>query len=951
MEPATNAMKTSATILPLVPLLAAISLAASVFDKAELRVALSPAEARRVALPAGARVLDSDVSPTGPLAALLVLQGSGARQVLLWNLAQSETTKAWDVPASFAARALAWHPEGNAIFLAGPQGQKHVIYRVDQAGGKWTARQIYSTAQEIRRLVPGPRPFTVGLAETPNPVQAYRLFFGLKQSSGSYAIHSITEDGKRDYQAIGPGASQTKSLDDEYPPSKIAASFALPVGFHPAGHILIWENDRHCFQTADYARDHWEGTAALFGREFCGGAVSATPNGAGMFHWEAGKEGLDLLLNRGATRQHVAAGVQLISAPSSVADGRGIVGITKTDTGFAAEYVPIDVPLANVVNAWMYIESDGDLSLLSQHGGLFRDLKEADQLYPLYDSELYKCGGVDESAPTRPYLVTTDSFWELFGAAYEGIFIVRERQSAIPAFWDFVARAQRAVRQSHPQSRWVGVFDALAALAGKPEANSEALRILRADGRHVSSVLGTDFDYAELKPRGHYTATPEARKYFQAFRYLTRVSALPDWPMDELRQFPPEVKSAALRWIGVYADVIAPSRSPLAWAASSAAAASYVKRPATLPTLFPLSWGFDNEALFSTVYHADFPAPERIDGPGGPRLTPSSLDIAAALGSRFARELLSVELAKYPKLGAVFDELVARKSAARDAHQTLYDRWIDGLAQQWADSVVSPNGPWDEKLWRTKRLQTGLASWATLRHATVLVNERVAAECGEGGFEEIVMRPPRGYVEPDPATFRRIAGLFDAAGQLVGAAGTPLAGVLPDDSQDGKPAREALKQGLLRRLAETAAKARLFETMAAKEVRGEALTAVEYEEILYFGRVAEHHFLIFKSLANKDLALSTPDPMPKIADVADVAGHAPYLLAAVGRPLEWDHAVPFYGRQEIVKGAAYSFYEFVNDALLNDQDWLKKLPSQPRPAWVAPYVSVNNLSCPARNPF
>ena len=61
--------------------------------------------------------------------------------------------------------------------------------------------------------------------------------------------------------------------------------------------------------------------------------------------------------------------------------------------------------------------------------------------------------------------------------------------------------------------------------------------------------------------------------------------------------------------------------------------------------------------------------------------------------------------------------------------------------------------------------------------------------------------------------------------------------------------------------------------------------------------------------------------------------------------------MPYYGRREIVKGAAYSFYELVSGALLNDEDWLKKLPSQPRPAWIAPYVSANRLSCPARNPF
>jgi hypothetical protein len=139
--------------------------------------------------------------------------------------------------------------------------------------------------------------------------------------------------------------------------------------------------------------------------------------------------------------------------------------------------------------------------------------------------------------------------------------------------------------------------------------------------------------------------------------------------------------------------------------------------------------------------------------------------------------------------------------------------------------------------------------------------------------------------------------------------------------------------------------------MAEKEIRGEPLTSQEYEEILYFGRVAEHHFLVFKSLANKDLALSTPNPIPKIVDVSDVRGGAPYLLVGVGRPLEWDHSVPFFGRREIVKGAAYSFYEFSSNTLLNDAEWMKKVLTQPHPSWVAPYLSQKLLSCPARDPF
>jgi len=266
---------------------------------------------------------------------------------------------------------------------------------------------------------------------------------------------------------------------------------------------------------------------------------------------------------------------------------------------------------------------------------------------------------------------------------------------------------------------------------------------------------------------------------------------------------------------------------------------------------------------------------------------------------------------------------------------------------QWADSVASPNAELDADLWRAKRLQTGLASWATLRHATVLVNERVSAECGEAGFEEIVMRPPRGYVEPDPRTFARIGDLFASAVQLISSGGLRLTGTLPAEDRG----QVQLQQGLIRRLNETAAKARVFEALASKETRGEPLTAADYEEILYFGRVAEHHFLVYKSLANKDLALSTPNPIPKIADVSDRQGQAPYLMVAVGRPLEWDHAVPFFGRREIVKGAAYSYYEFLSDTLLNDADWLKKVAAQAHPAWVAPYVSANGLSCPARKPF
>lgn len=903
----------------------------SVFDLPELRVSPSPAQASRVTLPGGLRVLDFDVSPSGPTVALLVSNGAGARSVMLWSIGRSGLESALEIPSAFAARSIVWHPEGRGFFLAGPNGPRHVIM-FHAMGARIGPREIYSSPLEIRRLIAAPRPFQKleYNPKLPRPGPTYRLFFGVKAADGSYSIRSVTANGQRDYQVIGHANSVTHFPDAGEDPSNLTSASALPVAFHPAGHMLIWEDARNCFEAASYDRDHWSATNPLFGRRVCGGTMLPTPNGMATIHWTAGQPGIELLLQQGKSTRREAAALQFMSAPSSVPDGRGIVGVARDESGVVMHYVPIDVPLADSVNAWMFQESPEDTQHFEKHGGLFRKLTDMEQLYQLYDTESYACGGYDQSTPTRPYLVTTDALWEVFAAAYEGLFIVREREVAIPAFWQFVAQADQSLHQTSPQSRWTAVFDALAAVNTNAPSNAEAKRILQSTGNEMSPTLGVAFDYGELKPRGHYTTSPTNQKYFRAFRYLTGVSKLKSFDTAELRDIPPDVRAAALRWIDAYREMIAPSRAPVVWKDDAFQPPSYTKRPESKPVLFPLSWGFDNETLLSTVYHSTWPASEQITGASSVRLLPSSVDVAAALGSRFARDLLADEFAKYPNLQPVLDNLQSRAHAG----STLYDKWIEALAVQWADSTASPNGPLDERLWRVKRLQTGLASWATLRHATVLVNERTGAECGEAGFEEIILRAPRGYVEPDPATFASIAGLFDTAAQ-----GPPI-------SQ-----RASLAQGVKRRLTESAAKARLFQALAEKEVRGEQLTSKDYEEILYFGRVAEHHFLVFKSLSIKDQALAHPRPVPKIADVSGGPPVSAYLHAAVGFPLEWDHVVPYFGRHQIVKGAAYSFYEFASPEIRNDEDWLKKAAAQPHPAWIAPHVSQSKLSCPPRSPF
>jgi len=226
------------------------------------------------------------------------------------------------------------------------------------------------------------------------------------------------------------------------------------------------------------------------------------------------------------------------------------------------------------------------------------------------------------------------------------------------------------------------------------------------------------------------------------------------------------------------------------------------------------------------------------------------------------------------------------------------------------------------------------------------------------------MRPPRGAVEPDPAAFGAIAGLFDAAAKLVSVQSSLPQGSIPTDRLEQEP----LRLGVKKRLEETAQKARLFQRIAEKEVHGTPLATEDYEEILYVGRVAEHNLLVFKSLANKDLALSNPDPVSKVVDISGGTKEVPqYLLSAVGKPMEWDWIVPYFGRREIVKGSIYSYYEFLWPKPMTDAEWRSMLSSSPpaqkssgdskqpvsvgHPDWILPFISGVNLSCPPRAPF
>lgn len=888
------------------------------------------------------KLVDFSVSPSKPVVTLLLKDNTGQQILKFWNLEEDKLSDGIAFDKRVRLTWIVWHPVDQTLFFLAKQGATtNLILRAEQAK-HWKPIELFTSSLPLQRLVIGPRPFAVDYVDS-KPILEYRLFYGVKKDN-AYAIDSITESGRIRYQVIGRGPQYVSESLAEFPPSFLppAKGSVLPVAFHPAGNQLVWEDPASCFNSTSYDRDSWGNTSrALYRNEVCKGEIWMLPNGTGVLHWIPKQKGFTLHMDGGSLKLKRAESTLFNSLPIVTPDGKGVVGWIRSNNQEVLRYEPISIPLADVANAWMFIEKQADRSLLEKHGGMFRSLKKYTQLYQLYESELYSCGGYAETTPTRPYIVTTDIFWETAAAAFQGLFVVSEREQAVPAFWTFVAKAHGELLGKPDSGHWQKVFTTLLAIkkgaAIDPPVKAELAKILAASGRASDILGGAAFDFTNLKPRGHYTNSTEASQYFRAFRYFVQASE--SLGTGALSTLSPDTKRFAVQWVKSYLPFIAAPRAELVWGTGLVKPAGYAREPKP-PSVFPLSWGFDNEALFNTVYHQNWPKKDAIVGRNGPRLLPMALDLAAIFGSRFAESILedAGEFANFPNLRPRIGELRQQYRSIQTEPENLYNRWLSALAVQWSDSVITPGNEAGKELYLAKRLQTGLASWATLRHATGLVNERSNAECGEGGFERIQLQFPRGYVETDPASFEAIAQFFDDMSRMV------------TTRHVGNPGVKStpLEKGIQGRLAESAATVRHFKAIAEKELKNIPLTLKEYEDIFYVGRAAEHNFLVFKSLIRPGLALANPDPIPK---VSDVAGQNPLLNVAVGEPMEWDFIYPALGRRMVGKGSVYSFYEFSTATPINDAEWQAKLGKQRRPAWVEPYMSQEELTCPAKSPL
>ena len=322
--------------------------------------------------------------------------------------------------------------------------------------------------------------------------------------------------------------------------------------------------------------------------------------------------------------------------------------------------------------------------------------------------------------------------------------------------------------------------------------------------------------------------------------------------------------------------------------------------------------------------------PEETGCLSGARCLPKGLDIPATLGSNEAKNILNgmgeTQYACYSENMSKMNDYVSGLDTEIWT-QNLYWGWLYQL-RPLLD--VKQNGYpmfMQNIAWARKDINTFLGSWSELKHDTILYAKQVYAEFGAGGSEE---KDDRGYVEPNPYVYARLASLLKMTNE-----GLEIRGLLTPSMKDNLSKMEQLAMSL--------------KTISEKELNNEKLTDEEYELIRSYGGQLEHFWLevnkdepAFKESSNQRDYLDE-NPAAIVADVAtDPNGQV--LEEGTGKISEIYVVVPVDGKLRIAKGGVYSYYEFpwpMSDRL-TDKKWREMLNSGQAPelpSWTNAFVA------------
>ena len=489
------------------------------------------------------------------------------------------------------------------------------------------------------------------------------------------------------------------------------------------------------------------------------------------------------------------------------------------------------------------------------------------------------------------------------------------------------------------------------------EALTQAeLDLINDTNRAYSAIFGYEEDYTQYIVRGHYTRNEILANYFKAMMYAGRMGFLLQSPTGDpamgiehtrmaillLSSFNTSIASETVwdYWDRIYeptvfyvgsADDLTPAEYYQIWqdlggiGGDGLASESYIEdfiteaktyRKPLINSMFVFS-GFDHEnvtqgfRLMGQRFIPDSYIFQQLVADKVPaRLMPTALDVFSVFGSPRADYYMRNENLTYPdyddqilKLRAEFGDLTEY-----DWTQNLYWLWLYSLFPLLEPASLGFPGFMLSNAWSDKALMTSSASWAELRHDTILYAKQSYT------YETSLPPLKYGYVEPYPEVYARLASLV----RLM---------------QSGLDERGLFFGSFSDKLLQIAEIFDKLVELSIKELENVPLTLDDYR---YINQVASYieTAASFRDPDAEEYVSEADDRMAVIADVhtdpnsgnvLEVASGDPYVIYAVVQ----DET----GTLRLVKGGTFSYYEFHHPMVdrLTDESWQEMLDSNPPP--------------------
>ncbi len=305
---------------------------------------------------------------------------------------------------------------------------------------------------------------------------------------------------------------------------------------------------------------------------------------------------------------------------------------------------------------------------------------------------------------------------------------------------------------------------------------------------------------------------------------------------------------------------------------------------------------------------------DKVGTQAKPRLFPMGMDVMAVLGSKRAYTILDdLSETKYENYVKQYEALKSSFAGlkAEDWTQNLYWGWLYSLLALLNEKGDGYPSFMKNEAWTDKELNTALGSWAELRHDTILY-----AKQSYTVLTSAVMPPqekPKGYVEPNPELYGRLASLAKM-------------------TSDGLYSRGLLEEPLTTKLEDLRQMLLKLKAMAENELTGKALSEDDYTYIRNFGGLLES-IITFPPDVASSVESDTDKSMAVVADVHTDTNTGQVLEEGVGNPYHLFVLVPVEGKLTLCRGAAFTYYEFkwpMSDRL-TDEAWQAKLKDRTAP--------------------